>query len=50
MAHVPDPPACRAQVLEFPPNATETERRLLVTALFHLDYQHFEKTGDENDN
>jgi hypothetical protein len=35
-------------VLEFPPSSTPEERALLLTAVFHTDYLHFEQRGGNN--
>ncbi|GAQ83979.1 hypothetical protein KFL_001710090 [Klebsormidium nitens] len=37
-------------IVEFPPDATETDRAMLLAAIFSIDYQLFEKTGNENNN
>ncbi len=38
---------CRA--LQFPPGASPSDKALLMNALFHIEYELFEKTGDEDD-
>lgn len=35
-------------ILEFPQDASEVDRALLLTALLHVDYQLFEKKGGDN--
>ena len=36
-------------ILEFPPDASEAERAMLMTAVFSMDYALFSKKGGDND-